>query len=390
MTRPNCPACDTAGHVVLLTTPPLPVHCNAYAQSLDAARSAPRASIELVQCRNCAHVFNLTFDESILTYDARYETSLHHSAVFVAWADDLIARLESRFDKRRIDVVEIGCGRGEFLAMLAARGHRCRGFDRSYDSRHAPSERLRIEGRDYDPSVDGAHSADLVVSRHVLEHLAAPLHLVRSMRAALNSDALGYLEVPNGNWTIRDGGIWDLIYEHASYFVPTSLAALLRRADLSPLAIEEEFGRQFLASVIVPASRAGVVDSHPDRDAVDVACAHGARFARAYRAEIARWSGILDAEIAQGRRIGLWGIGSKAVSFLNLLPLGAHIAFAIDQNPAKSGCHVPGTGHRITEPTALRGVSLDTMLVANPRYLDEVRARLAELGHSNARVLALS
>jgi SAM-dependent methyltransferase len=373
-----------------LTTPPLPVHCNAYAQSLDAALSAPRAAIELVQCRNCAHVFNLAFDESILTYDARYETSLHHSAVFVAWAEGLIARIEARFDKRHIDVIEIGCGRGEFLAMLAARGHRCRGFDRSYDGRHAPSERLRIAGRDYDASIDGAPAADLVVSRHVLEHLAAPLHLLRSMRAALTNDALGYLEVPNGNWTIRDGGIWDLIYEHASYFVPTSLAALLRRADLAPLAIEEEFGRQFLAAVIVPASRASAVDSHADGDAAEVSCAHGARFANAYRAEIARWSGILDAEIAEGRRIGLWGIGSKAVSFLNLLPHGAHIAYAIDQNPAKLGCYVPGTGHRITEPMALRGVNLDTVLVANPRYLDEIRARLAELGHASVRVLPLS
>ncbi|MGE0143137.1 MAG: class I SAM-dependent methyltransferase [Planctomycetota bacterium] len=390
MTQLRCPACDEARHVALVTTPPLPVHCNAYAQSREAARSAPRAVIELVQCRNCAHVFNRAFDEASLTYDARYETSLHHSAVFVAWAEDLIARLESRFRERRLDVIEIGCGRGEFLAMLAARGHRCRGFDRSYDGRHAPSERLRIEGRDYDPSIDDAADVDLVVSRHVLEHLADPIQLLRSMRSAMTGHALGYLEVPNGNWTIRDGGIWDLIYEHAGYFVPTSLAALLDRANLAPLAIEEEFGRQFLAATIVSTSSAKGHRSTADRVAVARALSYGTRFSDTYRAELSRWSGVLEAEVAAGRKIALWGIGSKAVSFLNLLPHGSHIAYAIDQNPAKLGCFVPGSGHRITDPVSLRGVSLDTVLIANPRYLDEIRSRLGELGHADVRVLPLS
>ena len=60
----------------------------------------------------------------------------------------------------------------------------------------------------------------------------------------------------------------------------------------------------------------------------------------------------------------------------------------VDINPRKTGWGVPGTGHRIDEPSVLIGAGPATVLLANPAYRDEVSARLAELGVA-AEVVAL-
>jgi hypothetical protein len=89
---------------------------------------------------------------------------------------------------------------------------------------------------------------DLVCCRHVIEHLADPGELIRLMSQTLGGQpqARVYLEVPNGAYTFEDLGIWDLIYEHCSYFSEESLRRLVSRNGLRPIASGVAFHNQFL------------------------------------------------------------------------------------------------------------------------------------------------
>ena len=53
---------------------------------------------------------------------------------------------------------------------------------------------------------------------------------------------------------------------------------------------------------------------------------------------------------AAGKRVAIWGGGSKCVSFLTTNGLGAEVAQVIDINPFKQGKYLPGTGHRCQRP----------------------------------------
>ncbi len=81
-----------------------------------------------------------------------------------------------------------------------------------------------------------------------------------------------------------------------------------------------------------------------------------------------------------GRRVALWGGGSKGVTFLNALPAAAAIGSVVDINPKKHNLFVSGTGHRIQAPEAFRESSPDLVLLMHPVYLPEVRQQLAALG----------
>jgi SAM-dependent methyltransferase len=266
--------------------------------------------------------------------------------------------------------------------MLCARG-RNRGV--GVDPVHAGLDealpgggRLRIVGEPFGPRWDPA-SADLVVARHVLEHVEDPVTLLEGIRRALRPTGLAYVEVPDGMWTLFGGAIFDLVYEHCSYFVLDALEAALRAARLEPLWIEKRYGGQFLGAEARPGGPAArpPVAAAPQREGMARVCS---RFGGLHRAQLATWRGRLESLRAAGKRAVLWGAGSKGVTFLNSLSgLADVVHAAVDQNPRKQGRFVPGTGHRILPPDALPSDRPDAVVLLNPLYRDEVASALGRL-----------
>ena len=92
------------------------------------------------------------------------------------------------------------------------------------------------------------------------------------------------------------------------------------------------------------------------------------------------WTDFVRSRHAAGKRVAIWGGGSKGVSFLTTNGLGEEVADVIDINPHKQGKFLPVTAHRVTGPEALRDEPPDTVIVMNPIYLPEIGADLAKLG----------
>jgi len=191
------------------------------------------------------------------------------------------------------------------------------------------------------------------------------------------SDPVVFFEVPNALWSLRDGGVWDFIYEHVSYFNARSLAACFERAGLPVRRTAETFGGQFLCL------EAGPGAGGPDLGAVPSPAAL-VGMARGLEAELRglreRWTGRL-AEVADaGGRVAVWGTGSKGVTFLNLLADAAGDAVPVDINPQKRGLFVAGTGHEVAAPADLAGRDIALVLVMNPVYTAEITGMVRAQG----------
>ena len=92
-----------------------------------------------------------------------------------------------------------------------------------------------------------------------------------------------------------------------------------------------------------------------------------------------QWRERIGEAHAVGRRVLLWGGGSKAVSFLTTLGLEDEVQAVVDINPYKQGKFVPGSGHPVVPPGALLKAPPDLVVVMNPIYAHEVRKSLASL-----------
>lgn len=386
----KCPVCSSGELTPFFEAAEVPVFCNVLHDTRDAAVTADRGDIELGFCAECGMIYNIAFDIERVRYAVGYENSLHGSPRFQAYAEALADRLIETFSLRNSEVLEIGGGRGEFMELLCDGGGN-KGV--LFDPSAPPDESDDVERsfeivREYfnDESTDV--EARLIACRHVLEHVPEPSEFVSMIARAGKRcpDAGLYLEVPNGLWTLRDLGIWDIIYEHCSYFSPVTLRVLTESQGLKGMDVREEFGGQFLAAEgTFNGTESGAATA---ADELTEMKALVAAFSTRYRERVDHWAAHIDAAAQAGRKLAVWGAGSKGVTFLNTVGKSAAVRCVVDINELKEGKFVPGTGQEVVLPTALKAMGIDEVIVMNPIYVDEIAASLEELGVS-ATVIAV-
>lgn len=376
----NCPVCCSPTTQNLITLRQIPVLCNVLWPTLEGAQTASRGDMHLQFCPTCGHVFNAAFEPALMAYSPTYENSLHHSPRFQHYAEGLAQELIERHHLRGKDVIDIGCGKGEFLSLLCDLGqNRGLGFDPSYVPGPTVSPRLQVV-LDYYSEQYADRQADFVCCRHVLEHIDTPREFLSRVRRSIGPrlETVVFFEVPNVLYTLRDMGIWDLIYEHVSYFSAHSLAHLFVNCGFDVYAVQETYGGQFLTIEARPASTPLGTLHAPVND-LAVMAADAQAFAQRYAEKVAEWTAQLAHLQAQQKRAVVWGAGSKGVTFLNVLR-PASVEYAVDLNPRKHGMFVAGTGQRILPPDSVQGYNPHVVLVMNPLYESEIRATLESFG----------
>lgn len=387
-----CPVCDSQQVTPFFTVKAVPVHVGLQWPDKEAARHCPKGDIALQFCEKCGHIFNSAFDSTLMDYKGDYDNSLDHSPRFREYLSTLASRLIDQYDMRHKEVVEIGCGKGDFLQLLCELGdNRGIGFDPSYqhDSRKGEvADRVTFIRGYY--SEQRAHRADLICCRHVFEHLPHPVDFLTMVRRSIEEqqDTVVYFEVPNTASILRDRAIWNVIYEHCSHFTLSSLAHVFSRCGFSVRDLYESYETQFLGIEAVPGN--GVVEALQEgwKD-VEAVRRYVSAFQENYRQMMRSWRRQLGRIEKAGQQAVLWGAGAKALSFLNLLKVHDLIEYVVDINPKKQGTYMPGTGQQIVAPEFLRDFRPDIVIIMNPIYRDEIRRTLDSLGVA-AQVLCAS
>ncbi len=171
-------------------------------------------------------------------------------------------------------------------------------------------------------------------------------------------------------------GIWDIIYEHCSYYTAASLERLFLETGFGPRDTWTAYGDQFLCidAVLDPPATA------PSAPPLDELSAWVDRFAGHQREKVDSWGDRLSRMFRAGQRVVIWGAGSKGVTFLNTVAGGEGVVAAVDINTRKQGRYVPGSGQPVVGPEALAEQGADVVLVMNPLYVSEIRVQLLRLG----------
>jgi SAM-dependent methyltransferase len=356
----------------------VPVHPNVLWPTPEEARGARRGDISLALCEGCGLIWNTRFDPDVLSYDADYENSLHFSGEFRRYTQELAGRLIESHELEGKHVAEIGSGKGEFLAMLCEEGG-CTGI--GFDPSYAGESDGRAEGRVtfvrelFGPESD-LGDADLVVCRHVVEHLDDPVGVLATLRRALGERrASVYIEVPSAEYLLREDAIWDIIYPHVTCLTASALRSVLARAGFHPREHGYSFGGQYLwveASTEPPQSQAAAGTNGAASQPVT-------EFAARLAEKRKLWADRLPRLLAD-RPVAVWGAGAKGTTFLNVVAGGASIETVVDVNPRKRGKYVPGTGQRIVAAESLVEQGAGTVVVMNPVYSNEIGVMLGELG----------
>jgi SAM-dependent methyltransferase len=326
----------------------LPVFQNRMYASEAEARHCPLGDVRLVEDLTSGLVHNAAFRPELVVYDEHYQNEQAVSAQFRAHLEQVAGIVERRLGRRSL--VEVACGKGYFLEMLAQRGCEITGFDPAYEGMNPA-----IEKRYFAPGV-GVVGEGLIL-RHVLEHVVDPVAFLEQIREANGGCGTIYIEVPCFEWICERRAWFDIFYEHVNYF---------RLADFKRMfGVVHESGHLFGGQYIYVVA--------------DLASLKAPRYEESTRVHLPEsFAAHTGRAPAATQQAVIWGGASKGVIFaLQCARAGTPVATVIDINPAKQGKFLPATGIRVEAPEDVLPRLPDgtTIYVMNSNYLDEIRTQ---------------
>jgi SAM-dependent methyltransferase len=381
----DCPACGGAELESFYQINDVPAHSCLMLPTKDAALAFPRGDIELAFCRDCGFMTNLRFDPKLNSYSPQYEETQSFSPRFMRFVNDIC---DDQIAKYGIGpgttVLEIGCGKGEFLVALCERaGCNGIGIDPGYRperTRSSAANRIRFIRDFYGPPYSHLQ-ADYVCCRHTLEHIGPVREFMTLVRQTIGDrrHVNVFFELPDMERVLEQGVFWDIYYEHCTYFTRGSLARVFRETGFDVVELYKAYGGQYLMLEARPAPGPTAPRLRQEND-----LERTAQLVDKFRSRLAERLGEIGAVVESarkdGRTVAIWGSGSKCVSLISSLRMGPELTAVVDINPHKHGKFLAGSGLEIVGPDALKGLRPDVILLMNSIYTEEVRNELNSRG----------
>mgnify|MGYP001383975022 CR=1 FL=1 len=381
----QCPICGTQAANEFLRRENVPVHQNFLFEIEQDAVNIARGILSIAICHYCGFVFNADFDESLLSYDEKYENTQSYSHVFEKYLDESVDYLVNKKGVKNQHVVEVGCGKGHFLQKLVEQGGNSGiGFDPSYIG---PLEKLGGKlnfKRNFFDETSADLVADIIICRHVIEHIGNPLGMLGAVRRALvnSPHAQVFFETPDVAWILKNQVVWDFFYEHCSYFSRPSIRLAFEKSGFLVDEIKTIFGNQYFWIEARPTMEPRLLSLKNVDSLVELA----QKFSEVNVKLLALWKEKLIKIRAHGN-IAIWGAGAKGVTFANLCdPEMELISYIIDINPQKQNKYLPGTGHPIVGYHELLQKNIRSIIILNPNYRREIENLLEQSGASDMMI----
>ena len=407
--------CIACGHALspLMTLDDMPASAQNIPAASELAEDHP-LSLTLCQCPSCGLV---QFDTEPVDYyrdviraggGTRTMTRLRHEE----YARLLTAMQENHIHGRRI--VEVGCGRGEFLRMwqnLAEdpEGAAALARDQARDplSGQPNAAPLHLVGLEHKPSlVEEANAVadkkyrvyegfatgdvrypegpfDAFVQFNFLEHQPDPCDMLRNIGRNLKPQALGLITVPSFEYILRYNGYYELLRDHIANYTEFTLQKLLQDCGFELLSMDL-VNRDTIEAIVRKADPDELSELHYSGRLIDVS---------ALRDSYDRLSASVNAHIdhlsESHRTMAIWGASHQGFTLAATTKLGGRVEYIIDSAPFKQGRFSPASHIPIVAPDYAVAHPVDEILIVAPGYTDEIAGIIRERFDENVRILVL-
>lgn len=309
--------------------------------------------LELYQCDACGL---LQLKGAPVSYYREVIRSAAYSPEMRAFREAQFADWSQRYGLAGRRVVEIGCGRGEYLLLLKEAGLDACGIEAGTASLRACRAAGLRATRGYLTRRSGMLPGapfDAFVSFNFLEHWPDPVGSLRALVRNLTDGGVGLVEVPNFDMILRQGLFSEFIADHLLYFTEDTLCFVLRRAGFDVLTCRVVWHNYILSAEVRKRAPLNIDRLEQRRTAITSA---------------------LHAFIGHFPlgKVAIWGAGHQALAVIALAGIAPDIRYIIDSAPFKQGRYSPATHLRIVAPDILWSEPVQAVIVMAASYSEEV------------------
>ncbi len=324
------------------------------AQHLPDAQSAAQdrgIDLEVYQCSGCGLV---QLDCEPVHYYREVIRAAGFSPEMRAFRLEQFREFVAQNGLRAKKVVEIGCGRGEYLNLMIEAGADGYGLEWSEEAVAACAgsglrvSRGFVDGADY--RIPGAPFDAFVISSF-FEHLPEPGAAVRGIAHNLVPDGIGLVEVPNFDMILRERLFAEFMRDHLFYFTRRSLATTLEINGFEVVEIREVWRDYILSAVVRKRSELNLAAFTAQRD---------------------KLRSDYESFLNRHGKVAAWGAGHQAFAIMALLNLSGRLRYVVDSAPFKQGKLTPVSHIPIVSPETLAADPVDAIVVMAGSYSDEV------------------
>lgn len=310
--------------------------------------------LKLMQCPHCGLV---QFPCEPVPYYKKVIRAGGGTTTMVNLRNTQYQELLNTFDLKGKKILEVGCGKGEFLKIW--KGYDVHAVGIEYDQElvdrangegmevykaYADDESIKIPGAPY----------DAFVQFNFLEHQPYPNDMVKCIYNNLTEDGVGLVTVPSLEYILKYDGYYELIKDHIAYYSEESLKFLFQKNGFE------------------------IVDCHTvNRDT------HSIMVKKRKKVDVSAWAEnfdslkaelhtYADSYIAEGNKVAVWGASHQGFTLIPSLGLSEKISYIIDSAPFKQGKYAPASHVPIVDRKHFFEEPVASILIVAPGYTDEI------------------
>jgi SAM-dependent methyltransferase len=269
-------------------------------------------------------------------------------------------------------ILEIGCGRGDYLSVMSETGAISYGLENSKSSvEYCRKNGLKaIRGFIDNEShriKEGPFDSFYIMS--FLEHLPDLRTLMSGIRNNLKKEAVGLIEVPNFDMMLRKKLYAEIIIDHLFYFTGDTLQKFLSHNGFDVLELNPVWHDFILSAVVKKRASADMKDA--------------AFYFKKLEKDI---NAYVDSNRRMGGKVAIWGAGHQAFTVMSICKLTGKIEYVVDSAPFKQGKFTPATHIPIVPPDILAKKPVNAVMVMAGSYNNEIVRILKSRYKSKLRI----
>jgi hypothetical protein len=375
----TCPICIGSEVKNIYNSDEQPIHQNSLNDVKQEAIDTATGNIKLMACLGCSYIYNVDFKESLTSYDKSYNNTQIISDTFKDYLSSLSKTILSFCKEKKEIAVEIGAGNGEFLSYLKNIGFsKCIGYEPKFEDTVVIEKNVILIPEYFKTEfITESKDIDLVVCRHVIEHISEPLEFLQTIRDETRDiDCTYYFEVPNMDWVMSNISIADIFYEHCGYYNNQSLLALLGFSGFLEVESFLLFQEQYLGVICKKTNDKNNIKLEKVLNNLEEVN----KFTKNVSRKFDKMNDLFNQYSSGNKNIAIWGAAAKTTTVLNNFKTLREItSCVVDINPDKIDKYIPKCGIKVIKPEDILEYEIDIILITNSIYTDEIKKVVASL-----------
>jgi 2-polyprenyl-3-methyl-5-hydroxy-6-metoxy-1,4-benzoquinol methylase len=286
-----------------------------------------------------------------------YKSSIRSSHITPFRQKEIFKQLKNvrkDYDKNST-ILEVGCGRGEYLNLLSKFFNNVFGFE--YNKKLINSKITKLKIKKFYPQIIDKNKSptnvDGIFCFNFLEHAVSPVLFLQSVLSHLKPNGFIVIEVPNFEHMFKKKIFYDFTIEHLSYFTKKTLTQLV---NLCGLKIKK-------------------ISSFRESHTISFYCqklVNKSNFSNKINFELFSLVSKINQSITKNEKNVIWGACHQSFDLILKTKLLENLSYVVDSSDQKQNRFCPGTKIPIYSPSKLLLNIPDHLIICASSYSNEV------------------